>query len=40
VDVPLPKSPYGSVKTVVYFNIIHLVGNYMVVYEQKTPYEK
>ncbi len=40
MDVPLPKSPYGSVKMVVYFDIINLVGNYMVVNELKNPYEK
>ncbi len=39
---PLPKSPYGNVKMIVYFDIINLVGNYMVVnalifyYENKT----
>ncbi len=27
VDVSLPKSPYNSVKMVVYFDIINLVGN-------------
>jgi hypothetical protein len=40
VDAPIPKSPYGSVKMVVYFNIINLMGNYMVVYELKDPYEE
>jgi len=30
VDAPLFKSPYNSVKMVVYFDIINLVGNYMV----------
>jgi len=39
VDVPLPKNPYGSVKMVVYFDIINLVGNYIVVNELKIPYE-
>jgi hypothetical protein len=38
-DVPLPKSPYDSVKMVVYFDIINLVGNYIVVNELKSPYE-
>ncbi len=38
-DASFPKSQYGSVKMVVYFDIIHLVGNYMVVNEQKNPYE-
>ncbi len=40
MDVPFPKSPYGSVKMVVYFNIINLMGNYMVVDEIKSPYEE
>jgi hypothetical protein len=35
VDVPFLKSPYGNVKMVVYFDIINLVGNYMVVNELK-----
>jgi hypothetical protein len=39
VDVPFPKSPYGSVKMTMYFDIINLVGNYMVVIEQKNPYK-
>jgi len=38
-DASFPKSPYGSVKMVIYFDITHLVGNYMVVNEQKSPYE-
>ncbi len=38
-NVPLPRSPYGSVKMTIYFDIINLVGNYMVVNEQKSPYE-
>jgi hypothetical protein len=37
VDVPLPKSPYGNVKMTVYFDVIDLVGNYMVVNELKKP---
>jgi hypothetical protein len=36
---PLPKSPYNSVKMVIYFDIINLVRNYMVVNELKIPYE-
>jgi len=40
MDVLFLKSPYGNVKMVVYFNIINLMGNYMVVYEQKNPYEE
>jgi hypothetical protein len=40
VDASLPKSPYGSVKMVVYFDIINLMGNYMVVNELKSPNEK
>jgi len=39
VDVPLPKSPYGNVKMVVYFDIINLMGNYMAVNELKIVYE-
>jgi hypothetical protein len=40
VDAPLSKSPYGSVKMAIYFDIINLVQNYMVVNELKIPYEK
>jgi hypothetical protein len=40
VDVPLPKSPYGSVKMVIYFDIINLMKNYMVVNELKSLYEE
>jgi hypothetical protein len=39
VDAPFPKSPYNNVKMVVYFDIINLVGNYMVINELKSPYE-
>jgi hypothetical protein len=39
VDAPLLKSPCGSLKMVVYFDIINLVGNYTVVNELKSPYE-
>jgi hypothetical protein len=39
VDIPLLKNPYSSVKMVVYFDIINLVGNYIVVNELKSPYE-
>jgi hypothetical protein len=39
-DVPFLKNPYGSVKMVVYFDIINLVGNYMVVNELKSSYEE
>jgi hypothetical protein len=38
-DAPFPKSPYGSVKMVVYFDIINLMGNYMVDNELKSSYE-
>jgi hypothetical protein len=38
-NAPLFKSPYGSVKMVVYFDIINLLGNYMVVNELKSSYE-
>jgi hypothetical protein len=36
---PLLKNPCGSVKMVVYFDIINLMGNYMVINELKSPYE-
>jgi hypothetical protein len=39
MDVSFPKSPYNSVKMVTYFDIINLVGNYIVVNELKCPYE-
>jgi hypothetical protein len=39
VDAPFPKSLYDSVKIEVYFDIINLVRNYMVVNELKSPYE-
>jgi hypothetical protein len=40
VDAPLLENPYGSIKMEVYFDIINLVGNYMVVNELKNPYEE
>jgi hypothetical protein len=39
VDVPLPKSPHNTVKMVIHFDIINLVGNFMVINELKSPYE-
>jgi hypothetical protein len=39
-NAPFPKSPYGNVKMVVYFDIINLMGNYMVVIELKKLYEE
>jgi len=39
-DAPFLKSPYDSVKMVVYFDIINLMENYMVVTELKIPYEE
>jgi hypothetical protein len=39
VDIPFKKNPYGSVKMTVYFDIVNLVGNYMVVDKLKIPYE-
>jgi hypothetical protein len=39
-NVPLLKSPYDKIKMVVYFDIINLVGNYMVVNEQKSSYKE
>jgi hypothetical protein len=40
LDVPFPKSPYGNVKMTIYFDIINLVGNYIVVNELKSSYEE
>jgi hypothetical protein len=40
MNAPLPKSLYDSVNMVVYFDIINLVGNYMVINELKSPYEE
>ncbi len=37
---PFLKSPYGNVKMAVYFDIINIVGNYMVVNELKNSYEE
>jgi hypothetical protein len=39
-NVPFPKSSYGNVKMAIYFDFINLMGNYMVVNEQKISYEK
>jgi sporulation protein YlmC with PRC-barrel domain len=39
MDASLPKSPYKNVKMVVYFDIVDLVGNYIVVNELKSPYK-
>jgi hypothetical protein len=39
MDAPFPKSPYGNVKMPIYFDIINLMGTYMVVNELKSPYE-
>jgi sporulation protein YlmC with PRC-barrel domain len=39
VDAPFLKSPYGSVKMTIYFDIINLVGNYMVINELNNSYE-
>jgi hypothetical protein len=38
-DSSLFKSSYNSVKMVVYFGIINLVRNYVVINELKSPYE-
>jgi hypothetical protein len=38
-DAPFLKNPYGSVKMIIYFDVINLVGNYMVVNELKNLYE-
>jgi hypothetical protein len=38
-NVPLTKSPYNNVKMEVYFDIIDLVGNYIMINELKNPYE-
>jgi hypothetical protein len=39
VDALFTKSPYSSVEMAIYFDIINLVENYMVVNEVKSPYE-
>ncbi len=39
-NVALPKSSYNSVKMTIYFDIINLMGNYMVFNELKSQYEK
>jgi len=39
MNAPLLKNPYGSVKMTIYFDIINLVGNYMVINEIKKSYE-
>jgi hypothetical protein len=39
MDATLPKSLYNSVKMVVYFNIINLTRNYMMVNELNSPNE-
>jgi hypothetical protein len=38
-NAPFLKSPHDSVKMVVYFDIINLMGNYMVINELKIPLE-
>jgi hypothetical protein len=40
MDTQLLKNPYGDVKMTIYFDIINLMGNYMVVNALKCPYEK
>jgi sporulation protein YlmC with PRC-barrel domain len=40
VDVPFPKSSYGNGKITVYFDMINLIGNFMVVNELKNPYKE
>jgi hypothetical protein len=39
MDASLPKCPCRNGQMVVYFDIINLVGNYMVINELKGPYE-
>jgi hypothetical protein len=39
VDVPFPKSPYGSVEMTMYYDIINLVGITWWFNELKNPYE-
>jgi hypothetical protein len=39
MDAPFLKSPYGSVKMTIYFDIINLLGNYMMVNVLKNPYQ-
>ncbi len=38
--VPLPKNPYGNFKMAIYFDIINLIWNYMVINELKNPCEE
>ncbi len=38
-DAPFLENSYSSVKMTVYFDIIDLVGNYMMVNELKNPYK-
>jgi sporulation protein YlmC with PRC-barrel domain len=38
-DAPLLENPYNSVNMIVDFDVINLVGDYMVVNELKSPYE-
>jgi hypothetical protein len=40
MDVPISIIPYGSVTMVGYYDIINLIGNYMVVNERKSPYKE
>jgi len=39
MNVTFFKSPHGSVKMTIYFDITNLMGNYMVFNESKSPYK-
>jgi hypothetical protein len=39
IDVPLSKSSHDSVKMAIYFDIINLMRNYIMVNELKRSYE-
>jgi hypothetical protein len=39
-NVALLKNPYDNVKMAIYFDIVNLVANYMLVNELKNQYEE
>jgi hypothetical protein len=40
IDALFPECPYGSVKITIYFDMINLIGNFMMVGELKNPDEE
>ncbi len=40
MNAPLLKSYYDNIQMTIYFDIINLVQNFMMVNELKSPYEK